>query len=126
MKHAPKGRVMNDAMNWRYATKKFDPSKKIPRHEFEELMECLRLSPSSFGLQPWKFIIVRDPALRAVLRTHAWNHPQVTDADILIVFCALKTMDEGYMRRYLDRIAEIRGVTKETLLRDMQKMMVAL
>jgi nitroreductase len=53
------------------------------------------LSPSSFGLQPWKFIIVRDPALRKQLKAHAWDQPQITDADALIVFCALKTMDEG-------------------------------
>jgi len=125
MKPIPKGRVMNDAMNWRYATQKFDPAKKIPKHELGQLMEVLRLSPSSFGLQPWKFVIVRDPALREELRAHAWNHPQVTEADVLIVFCALKNLDEPYVRRYVDRIAQVRGLTKETLLRDVQKMMIA-
>ena len=55
---------MNDDLNWRYATKKFDPLKKIPKQEFAELMETLRLSPSSYGLQPWKFLVVQNPVLR--------------------------------------------------------------
>jgi nitroreductase len=107
---------MNEDLNWRYATKKFDTSKKISKQEFAELLETLRLSPSSYGLQPWKFVIVHDPVLRNKLRFHARNQPQITDSDTLIVFCALKTMDEKYVKHYVDRIAQVRGVTKESIL----------
>lgn len=117
---------MNDDLNWRYATKKFDSSKKIPKQEFTELLEVLRLSPSSFGLQPWKFVIIHDPVLRKKLRPHAWDQPQVTDAGALIVFCALKSMDENYVKRYVGYVAQVRGVTKESLLDYEQKILGSL
>ena len=79
-------------------------------------METLRLSPSSYGLQPWKFLVVQNPVLRNKLRPHARNQSQITDADTLIVFCALKSMDEEYVKHYVDRIAQVRGVTKESIL----------
>ena len=107
---------MIEDLNWRYATKKFDTIKKIPKQEFEELLETLRLSPSSYGLQPWKFVVVQDPVLRNKLKPHARNQPQITDADTLIVFCVLKSMDEEYVKHYVDRIAQVRGVTKESIL----------
>ena len=116
---------MHDHLNWRYATKKFDSSKKISKQDFAELLEVLRFSPSSYGLQPWKFVIVHDPVLRKKLRPHAWNQPQVTDADTLFVFCALKTMDENYVKKYVGRIAQIRGVTSESLLGYEQMMMAS-
>jgi nitroreductase len=114
---------MNDDLNWRYATKKFDSSKKISKQEFDQLLEVLRFSPSSCGLQPWKFVIIHDPVLRKKLRPHAHGQPQVTDADTLFVFCALKTMDENYVKRYVDRIVRVRGITKESLLSYEQMMM---
>ena len=107
---------MDHDLNWRYATKKFDTSKKISKQDFAELLEVLRFSPSSYGLQPWKFVIVHDPVLRKKLRPHALDQPQITDADTLIVFCALKTMDEKYVKHYADLIAQVRGVTRESLL----------
>ncbi|MDE1920203.1 MAG: NAD(P)H-dependent oxidoreductase [Candidatus Omnitrophica bacterium] len=118
----PRRDIMND-LSWRYATKKFDPTRKIPRQDFAHLLEVLRFSPSSFGLQPWKFVIVQDAALRKKLRPHAWGQSQITDADTLIVFCALKTMDEGHVRNYVDLIATTRGVARESLL-DYEKMLV--
>jgi len=113
---------MSNDLNWRYATKKFDSSKKISSQDFAELLEVLRFSPSSFGLQPWKFVVVHDPDLRKKLRPHAWNQAQVTDAGALIVFCALKKMDEDYVKRYVNIIADVRGVTKESLLGSEQMM----
>lgn len=114
---------MDQHLNWRYATKKFDPARKISIEHFSYLLEVLRLSPSSFGLQPWKFIIVKEPVLRKELRLHAWNQPQVTDADTLIVFCALKTMDEKYVKNFVDRMVQVRGVSRESLLGYEQMMM---
>ena len=117
---------MNIDLNWRYATKKFDSLKKISRQDFEELLEALRLSPSSFGLQPWKFIVVHDPILRKKLRPHAWGQPQVTDADTLIVFCSLKSMNEKYVKDHADLIAQVRGVTRGSISGYEQMMLASL
>lgn len=68
------------ALQWRYATKKFDATKKISSKGFEELLEVLRLAPSSFGLQPWKFVLVKNPELRKRLKEASWNQSQVIDA----------------------------------------------
>jgi len=106
---------MDKHLQWRYATKKFDPSKKIPKTEFSHLLEVLRSSPSSYGLQPWKFVVVHDPVLRKKLRPFAWDQPQVTDADALIVFCSLKTMDENHVKKFVQHMALVRGVAKESL-----------
>ena len=117
---------MDYDLNWRYATKKFDTSKKISKEDFAQLLEVLRFSPSSYGLQPWKFVIVHDPVLRKKLRPYALDQPQITDADTLIVFCALKTMDEKYVKNYADLIAQVRGVTRESLLGYEQKIVASL
>ena len=117
---------MNIDLNWRYATKKFDSLKKISRQDLEELLEALRLSPSSFGLQPWKFIVVHDPILRKKLRPHAWGQPQVTDADTLIVFCSLKSMNEKYVKDHSDLIAQVRGVTRGSISGYEQMMLASL
>jgi nitroreductase len=106
---------MSDHLQWRYATKKFDPSKRISKKDISDILEALRFAPSSFGLQPWKFLIVKNEALRKELRPHAWNQSQITDASHLIVLCTLKILDENYVRDFLKRIAQVRGVTLESL-----------
>jgi len=106
---------MIDHLNWRYATKKFDPSKKIPKQELAELLEVLRLSPSSHGLQPWRFMVIHDAVLRAKLRPFASDKPQITDSDTLIVFCCLKNLDENYISQYFDRMAQVRDISRESL-----------
>ena len=114
---------MNDHLNWRYATKKFDPLKNIPKEDFAQLLEVLRLAPSSYGLQPWKFVVVKNPELRKKLRSNAWDQPQITDADMLIVFCALKNLDARYIKHYVESLAKVRGVDVETLSSYEQMMM---
>ena len=104
-----------DAQTWRYATKQFDASKTIPAHIWQALEESLILSPSSYGLQPWQFFVVTNPNLRAKLRPHSWNQSQITDASHLVVFAIPEKVDVPYMEKYLARIAEIRGVTLESL-----------
>lgn len=81
------------ALNWRYATKAFDPAKPVTDAEWDALLESLRLAPSSFGLQPWKFIDVRTPALRASLREASWGQTQVTDASRFVVLAVKQSMD---------------------------------
>src|SRR5581483_4653009 len=77
-------------LNWRYATKQFDPEKKINEQNWEVVEEALRLSPSSGGLQPWKFVVVTNPEVREKLRPASYGQAQITDASHLVVF-AVKT-----------------------------------
>lgn len=106
---------LKTALNWRYATKQFDPAAKLGETEFETLLEVLRLTPSSFGLQPWKFIVVRDAALREQLRPASWGQSQVTDASHLIVLAAMKKISVEYIDHFVAAIAKTRSVTPESL-----------
>jgi nitroreductase len=110
-----------DNLRWRYATKMFDASKKLSDQQLDDLTEALRLSASSFGLQPYTFFVITDPALRSNIRAHAWGQTQVTDASHLIVLCARTTMDEAYIEKYVASVAAQRGVTPADLkgFRDM-------
>lgn len=103
------------ALRWRYATKVFDPKRKIPADVWSALEESMVLSPSSFGLQPYRFLVVEDPALRAQLMPHAWNQRQIVDASHLVVFAVRTAITEADIDRFLDRIVEVRGVTRESL-----------
>lgn len=100
---------------WRYATKKFDPSKKVSAADWAVLEQALILTASSYGLQPWKFIVVTDPALKAKLRPASWNQSQVEDCSHLVVFTAKQDVTEGDVDQFVTRIAEVRGATVESL-----------
>ncbi len=109
---------MNSTTNnlqWRYATKKFDASKKLNDADVHVLLEALRLSPSSFGLQPWKFLVITDPKIRKELVVHSWNQPQIVDASHLIVLCAHTDVDETSVKRFVEHIAHVRGISKDEL-----------
>lgn len=110
-------------LEWRYATKKFDPSAKIPEGDWKTLEEVLRLSPSSYGLTPWKFIVVQDPALRKQLRAAAWNQSQVEDCSHLVVFTALNKIREDYIQTFIHENLVVRGVP-EAQLQNYRDMMV--
>lgn len=103
------------ALEWRYATKKFDSTKKIPEAEIEELLEIARLAPSSYGLQPWKFVLVKNPAIRHKLRLASWNQAQVTDASHFIVLCARTDADPQFVKKYIKSIADTRQTQVESL-----------
>ncbi|QVL30165.1 NAD(P)H-dependent oxidoreductase [Telmatocola sphagniphila] len=96
-------------LRWRYAVKKFDTSRKISETDWKTLEESLVLAPSSYGLQPWKFIVVLDPAVRAKLVTESWGQTQVADASHLVVFAVKKELTEEFVDKYIQRIAEVRG-----------------
>ncbi|MBI2386601.1 MAG: NAD(P)H-dependent oxidoreductase [Elusimicrobia bacterium] len=104
-----------NALNWRYAVKKFDAAGRIPLDKWEALEESLLLSPSSYGLQAWKFLVVEDKALRAKLRPASWDQSQITDADKLVVFLVKKDAGPEDVQRFVDRISEVRRVPAETL-----------
>ncbi len=97
------------SLNWRYATKVFDPARKISAATWVALEDALVLAPSSFGLQPYRFLVVRDTALRAKLRPHSWDQSQVTDASHFVVFLARTEIVAGDIAHLIDRIAEVRG-----------------
>lgn len=99
----------------RYATKKFDPSKKIPDDIWHALEQSLILAPSSFGLQPWKFFVVRNPDLRQQLLPHAWDQSQIVEASHLVVLAIKTNINAGDVAPYIDRIAEVRNMPKGQL-----------
>ena len=102
-------------LNWRYATKKFDTTKKLTSEQIQFVKDVLRLSPSSTGIQPWKFIIVTDPTLRQQLREKAWGQPQITDASLLVVMCRRTEVDEGHIEKVIASTASARQQTHESL-----------
>jgi len=103
------------ALNWRYATKKFDTSKKLTDEQLSMLEETLRLSPSSYGLQPWKFIVVSDPEVRAKLRAAGYNQPQITDASQLVVFAVPKVVDDALVDVFIQSVADAKGMPVDGL-----------
>ncbi len=102
-------------LRWRYATKKFDPTRKIDQKDWETLEEAIVLSPSSYGLQPWKFIVVTNSHVREQLRAVSWNQPQVVDASHLLVFAIKKDLCTADVERYIERIAEVRQAPLDSL-----------
>jgi len=104
-----------EALHWRYATKKFDPSQKIPAATWSALEESLVLTPSSFGAQPWKFLVVNTPELRAKLVSASWGQTQVVDASHLVVFAFKLNLDEAHINHYMARTAEVRSTTVEAM-----------
>lgn len=112
-----------DALKWRYAVKKFDATKKIPAATWAALEEATVLAPSSYGLQPWRFFVVDDPAIRAQLRPVSWNQSQITDASHLLVFARRTTMTVADVDSYVNRIVAVRGGDPAALA-DYRKMMV--
>jgi nitroreductase len=96
-------------LNWRYATK------QIPAETWHVLEQSMVLSPSSFGLQPWKFFVVRNPELRQQLVEHSWGQKQVAEASHLVVFAIKHNLDAAYVDRYVARMAEVQQVPVDTL-----------
>lgn len=103
------------SLNWRYATKKFDQAKKLSAQQLQVLLESLRLSPSSFGLQPWKFIVVSNPEIREKLRAAAWDQAQVSESPELIVLAIKKNIDNALVDEFIASVSRIRGVATEEL-----------
>jgi nitroreductase len=104
-----------DQLNWRYATKQFDSTRKINAQDWATLEEALLLTPSSGGLQPWKFIVVTDPAVRAKLTPASYGQAQIQDASHLVVFAARTGFSEADVDAHIKHVAEIRGAPIEAL-----------
>mgnify|MGYP006267861141 CR=1 FL=1 len=105
--------TLSEALNWRYATKAFDPSRRIPAETWQALEQSLVLSPSSYGLQPWKFLLIRDPELRQQLRPHSWNQGQITDCSELVVFLGRRTIEQADVDKLIAATCQTRGLQPE-------------
>jgi nitroreductase len=102
-------------LNWRYAVKKFDSTQKLSTTQWSALEDALVLTASSFGLQPWKFLVVTNPEVKQKLVPVSWGQTQIADCSHLIVFTALKHATEAHVQAYLQDIATTRGITVESL-----------
>jgi nitroreductase len=103
------------ALEWRHAVKRFDEGRKIGEEDWVRLKQSLRLAPSSFGLQPWHFIVVQNKALRAELSKATWDQPQVLECSHYVVLTSLKTVDLARIDHYVGRAADQWDTSIESL-----------
>jgi nitroreductase len=101
--------------NWRYATKKFDTTKKVSKQDLDTLKEAIRLSASSYGLQPYKVLIIDNPELRAQLQLASWGQSQIVDASQLIVFANITNFGEAEIDTYFQNLIETRRIPMEAV-----------
>ena len=104
-----------DSLNWRYATKKFDPTKKVSPEDLDDLLETLRLTPSSYGLQPYHFLVIKDEALRDRLDKAAYNPGKVNEASDYIVFCVRTDLTANDVHNFIDLVSQTRDTPLEHL-----------
>jgi len=103
-----------DKLNWRYATKRMNGT-KVPQEKIDRILEAIRLSPTSFGLQPFKVIVVEDQALRERIYNEACQQPQIKEASHILVFAASKNVSAAQVNDYMELIATTRDIPVETL-----------
>lgn len=104
-----------EQLRWRYATKKFDSTRKLEEAQIEMLKEAFNLTAHSFGLQPVKLVVLSDQDKKEELLPHAFGQQQVTDASHLLVFCIEKVIDEEFIRSYFDKVKAVRNTSEEVL-----------
>lgn len=102
-------------LRWRYATKQFDATRKIDPKDWATLEEALVLTPSSFGLQPWKFIVITHQPMKEKLTAFSWGQRQVADCSHHVVFAIRKNVGEKEIHRFIQRMVDVRGVPHESL-----------
>ncbi len=103
------GEDILERLRWRYAAKRYDATRRIADEDWAILEQSLALAPSSYGLQPYRFIVVEDPAVRERLRAAGYGQPQITEASHLIVFAYKKSLSNEDVERFVERTAEVRG-----------------
>lgn len=106
-----------ESLKWRYATKKYDTSKKVSKEDVETLKEAVKLSVSSVGLQPYKVLVIESPEVRAKLKEAAGGNNQnlIMDASHLFVFANETNVGDTHVNNYINNISTIRGVEPESL-----------
>ena len=106
---------LNDLLTSRYACKDFDSSKKLSAEDKDALLKSLPLTPSSFGLQLWKFFIVEDPATKERLKEVSWGQQQVTDCDFHVVFAFETEIDDARIDKWVNLMGEIQSTPEDKL-----------
>ncbi len=101
------------ALQWRYATKKMDPSRAVPEDKVERILEAIRLAPTSSGLQPYEVLVVTNPEIRARIQPVAWNQAQVTEGSHLLVFAAWDHYTAERINAMFDYTNEVRSFRSE-------------
>ena len=104
-----------DSLNWRYATKQYNPVKKVTDEQLTTLLDAIQLTPTSYGLQAYRAYLVTNPEIRTKLRAAAWDQPQITEASHLIVFAVPTDLNDSHIDAFIAHVAEVRGVTVESL-----------
>ncbi len=110
-----RGEAILDRLNWRYAVKAYDPTKKVSEIDFRVLEDAMLLTPSSFGIQPYKIFVITDPAVREELKPAAYGQSAITDASHLLVFAYKRTLTDEDVDQFVGRIAEVRDQSRESL-----------
>lgn len=110
-----KSQEIIDKLNWRYAVKGFDSSKRITDEQLEILISAVQLAPSSLGLQPYKVIVVADKIMREKLKSVSYNQGQVTDASELFIFATYNNFTLDHVDEYAENIAKTRGIEKSDI-----------
>ena len=100
-------------LQWRYAAKKFNPSKAVPQEKVDRILEATRLAASSSGLQPYDVIVVTNKDVRAKIQPIAWNQAQITDGSHLLVFAAWDNYTAERINMMFDLVNAQRGTTNE-------------
>lgn len=101
--------------NWRYATKKFDATKKVSKDDLETLKEAIRLSSSSYGLQPYQVLIIENPEIRQQLQPASWGQTQIVDAAFVVVFANVTNIGEAEIDAYFKNMIETRKIPQEAI-----------
>jgi nitroreductase / dihydropteridine reductase len=96
-------------LNWRYATKKYDTAAKVPQEKLDQILEAIRMAPSSNGFQPYDVLVITNPAIREKLKPAAFNQPQITEASHLLVFAAWDNIHAGNLGKVFDAMETVRG-----------------
>lgn len=112
-----------ESLMWRYATHAFDKNKKISQADWDLVEDVLRLTPSTFGLQPWKFIVVQNVELRQKLLPYTWNQSQVLDCSHYIVFATLSQISEAYVMKYMKKVSDVRRAPLDLMAEYKNKIM---
>ena len=110
-----RGDAILDKLKWRYAAKAYDKSKKVSAEDLEVLEEAMLLAPSGFGMQAYKVFVIDDPVVREKLKPAAYNQPPITDASHIVVFAHKKTVTDADVDGFVERIADVRGQSRESL-----------
>lgn len=102
-----------EKLQWRYATKKMDPTKSVPLERVEKILEAIRLTASSSGLQPYEVLVITNKAIREKIKTIAWDQSQIVDSSHLLVFAAWDTYTSDRINQSFDMTEKIRNFKNE-------------